>query len=347
MRRASPDMTLPSIKKVEIQITTACNMACRFCFAKAGRNAALPVELANKAMIQFAEQRNGKMDGASLWLTGGEALLTDACRPLVAMAARLGLKTGVATNGLLLGQKADSLKAAGLEEVRVSLDSVNSGLFDQMRGTHKALTQVLRSIETATRVGLKTGVRFTAIKNNGNDLEPVVRQARELGVSYVEVKAVLPIGRGSSDVMLPPQRLNKLMKEAVGLSMPALPVHVLCSYLPPCKGFDVGPNHVPCVCATEAMYVAVNGDLMPCSYFPPTFPFNIRRHSLRKAWTSKAFEEARNGRPDKCQLCETWGTCRNGCPALLAHYSNIKASCFGLAENLRRKGSHENVCING
>jgi|GEM_PF-3419935 len=338
-------MTIPSIKKVEIQITTACNMKCGFCFADAGRNLSLPVALANKVASQLAEKQNGNSDEKSLWLTGGEALLTDACQTLVETARGLGIKTGVATNGLLLARKAALLRAAGLQEVRVSLDSVRPNIFDQMRGTHKALPRVLQGIETAASNGLKTGIRFTAMRNNSEDIRPVIQRAQNLGASYVEVKAVLPIGRGSSSLMLPPDLLNGLMNEAVALSTPGMSVYVLCSYLSPCKGYDLGPSHIPCICATDAMYVAVNGDLMPCSYFPQTSPFNISQHSLREAWRSNDFAQVRNNRPDECQPCETWEPCRNGCPALTAHHdTGFARTNFILAEQLRLKGRKLNEC---
>lgn len=340
-------MPVPFLKKVEIQITTACNMKCGFCFADAGRHATMPVELANKAIVQLAKRREGKTNARSVWFTGGETLLRNDCRVLIEEASAFGLGTGVATNGLLLSQKAASLKAAGLLEVRVSLDSVKPGLFDQIRGTHKALPQVLRGIKAAAHTGLRTGIRYTATKYNCDDLHSVIQRSRELGASYIEVKAVLPIGRGSSDAMVPPDQLSALMNEAISLSTPAMPVHVLCSYLSPCKGFDIGPNHIPCVCATEALYVAVDGKIMPCSYFPQASALNIKSHTLREAWKSNGFAQIRNERPEKCEPCETWEPCRNGCPALLAHYSDYQTSCFTQAEHLRWKGLNGYVCAHG
>jgi cyclic pyranopterin phosphate synthase len=340
-------MTIPSLRKVEIQLTTACNMECGFCFANAGRNKHLPTPLAKRVITELSKSRDATSQVKSLWLTGGEAMLRKACPTLVETADGLGLKTGIATNGLLLAQKAGSLKTAGLKEVRVSLDAVRPALFDQIRGTHKALPHVLRGIEAALKTGLQTAIRFTATKHNASELAPVIRQAREMGVHHVEVKAVLPIGRASTAVMLPPAELGSLMTKAIGLSSPQMPVTVLCSYLSLCKGFDLRKSHVPCVCATEALYVDVKGTIMPCSYFPSTSPHNIMRHSLRDAWTSNDFAQIRNERPPACGSCPTWENCRNGCPALLAHYSHYKTPCFSLAETLRRKGLNENVCLNG
>jgi len=340
-------MTAPSLKKVEIQLTKACNMNCGFCFANAGRNTTLPVELARKVIDQLAEELDNGKEEKSLWFTGGEALLSDSCQPLIETAHSVGLKTGIATNGLLLARKAAALKAAGLQEVRVSLDAIKPSLFDQMRGTHKALPKVLAGIEAASKKGLRTGIRFTATKNNASELEPVIRQAQKIGVHHVEVKAVLPIGRASASVMLPPAELNRLMRNAIRLSSPKTPVTVLCSYLSPCHGFELGKNHVPCVCATEALYVAVDGKIMPCSYFPQTSALNIKHHTLREAWESNDFAQIRKERPDKCKPCKTWEPCRNGCPALLAYHSNYTTSCFNQAEHIRTKGSHGNVCING
>ncbi|NCC03393.1 MAG: radical SAM protein [Proteobacteria bacterium] len=341
-------MSLPSLKKVEIQLTTACNMSCGFCFANAGRNVTLPAELAKNVITQLAKPENGDAQEKSLWLTGGEALLSDSCKSLIEIAHGFGLKTGVATNGLLLARKAAALKAAGLQEVRVSLDAIKPSLFDQIRGTQKALPKVLAGLEAASKSGLRTGIRFTATKNNASELEPVIRQAQSIGAHHVEVKAVLPIGRAGASIMLPPVDLNNLMKAALSLSSPKMPVTVLCSYLSPCHGFELGKNHIPCICGTEALYVAVSGKIMPCSYFPQTSAINIRSHTLREAWESNDFARIREERPYKCKTCETWEPCRNGCPALLAHYSDYQTSCFGQVETLRRNKSYGNdVCIKG
>jgi len=339
----------PLLEKIELQITTACNMFCGFCFAHAGENSfSMSPELASRVICETAKSKDPSANLKSLWLTGGEALLKpNMCKSLVKQASALGLHTGIATNGLLLTREARALADAGLKSVRVSLDSIDTKRFDQLRGTKEGLPVVLKGIEAAVENGLKTGVRFTVTKDNASEIEDVLKLARERGVSSFEVKAVLPLGRGSANAMLDPVSLEKVMKKSVGFSTPQMPVSVLCSYLPPCKGYEVGQGYVPCICATKAAYVAVDGSILPCSYFPQKSTVNVQKNTLIEAWKSNAFAQARNARPDDCQPCVMWENCRNGCPALLSHYAGYKESCFKQAETLRQKGYYDPVCSCG
>ncbi len=339
----------PLLEKVELQITTSCNMFCGFCFAHAGEKSfSMPTKLASRVIRETAQSKDPSANLKSLWLTGGEALLKPKlCRTLVEQATSLDLYTGIATNGLLLEREASSLVHAGLKAVRVSLDSVQFEQFDQLRGTKGGLPVVLKGIETAVEEGLQTGVRFTVTKDNASELEDVLKLARERGVSSFEVKAVLPLGRGSASAMLDPISLYKVMKKAIAFSTPDMPVSVLCSYLAPCKGYEVGQGHVPCVCATKAAYVAVDGGILPCSYFPQTSRLNVAKNTLIDAWKSNDFAQARSAHFDACQPCSMWEKCRNGCPALLTHYAGYNNLCFKQAETLRQKGHYDPVCSYG
>src|SRR5207245_11814553 len=65
-------------------------------------------------------------------LTGGEPLVRRELHRLVAMLAELPVEITLTTNGSLLAKQARALKAAGLQRVTVSLDSLDDATFRAM-----------------------------------------------------------------------------------------------------------------------------------------------------------------------------------------------------------------------
>ena len=91
-------------------------------------------------------------------LTGGEPLLRRGLPDLVArLAKRSGIRDlAMTTNGVLLGQHAQSLKDAGLHRLTVSLDTLRPGRFQELT-RYDELARVLEGISTAAPIfpGLK------------------------------------------------------------------------------------------------------------------------------------------------------------------------------------------------
>jgi cyclic pyranopterin phosphate synthase len=111
-------------------------------------------------------------------LTGGEPLLRKDLETLVSMVASTPGIDDVAltTNGSLLATRAVSLRAAGLDRVTVSLDSIDPAMFAAMADTRLALATVLDGIQAATDAGL-CPVKLNAVVRRGRNDEGVVELA--------------------------------------------------------------------------------------------------------------------------------------------------------------------------
>jgi cyclic pyranopterin phosphate synthase len=103
-----------------------------------------------------------------LRLTGGEPLLRTGLPDLVAELSAIDGVEDIAltTNGVLLAQHASELKAAGLQRVTVSLDSIDEAVFARMSGGFGGLPQVLDGIEAALDAGLHP-VKVNAVVQRG------------------------------------------------------------------------------------------------------------------------------------------------------------------------------------
>lgn len=125
----------------------------------------------------------------TLRITGGEPLVRRNLERLVGYLRALD-RTGVlngepldlalTTNGSLLAKLAAPLRAAGLNRITVSLDSLNPATFSRMSGSALPLESVLEGIAAATAAG------FTNLKLNA-----VVRR----GVNDVDVPALAAFAR--------------------------------------------------------------------------------------------------------------------------------------------------------
>ena len=152
----------------------------------------------------------------------------------------------------------------------------------------------MEGITSSVKTGLTTSIRITVNKMNVDDVENVAKLAGHLGVDRIELKGVLPIGRGKTAMMIE----NRILEETFSKALKATgkKTIVLCNYLPKCKGFNVEQN-IACVCARKAIYIACNGTIIPCSYFPHKSDYNIHNNTLLEAWKSPLFEKVRNSKP--------------------------------------------------
>jgi cyclic pyranopterin phosphate synthase len=121
----------------------------------------------------FAECGIGKVR-----LTGGEPLIR---RDVIELVKELGVvpkieDLALTTNGVLLEQMAEQLKAAGLGRVNVSLDSVQRGSYKRITG-FDVLGNVMAGIHKAIEVGLSP-VRINTIILKGINESDIVALAK-------------------------------------------------------------------------------------------------------------------------------------------------------------------------
>ncbi|MBI4332052.1 MAG: GTP 3',8-cyclase MoaA [Chloroflexi bacterium] len=143
------------IDYLRLSITDRCNLRCVYCMPAEG------IELSDREdVLSFDEiirlvAAAASMGITKVRITGGEPLVRTGVVDLVGMLATIeGIDDlCLTTNGLLLGQYARELKAAGLRRVNVSLDSLRPERFEAITRWGK-LDRVLEGINLAHEVGL-------------------------------------------------------------------------------------------------------------------------------------------------------------------------------------------------
>jgi cyclic pyranopterin phosphate synthase len=121
-------------------------------------------------------------------ITGGEPLLRRGVEELVAMLSDLrgeGLRDlTLTTNGALLRAKAPALRAAGLDRITVSLDSLDDAVFQSMNDVRFPVAKVLDGIDAAAEAGLPVKVNMV-VKRGANEHSIVPMAKRFRGTGHV------------------------------------------------------------------------------------------------------------------------------------------------------------------
>jgi sulfatase maturation enzyme AslB (radical SAM superfamily) len=122
--KPSPD---PSLRYLELQLTSKCNLRCKHCYLGDVHDRELSTVQVRSALKEFEE-----MQGLRVLLTGGEPLLHSRFDEINEMLPDLYLRKVLFTNGVLL--KKDLLNRLKVHEVQVSIDGLKSA-HDALRGS--------------------------------------------------------------------------------------------------------------------------------------------------------------------------------------------------------------------
>jgi cyclic pyranopterin phosphate synthase len=191
------------ITDLRISITDRCNYKCVYC--RSGNEGALYGDLPFDDYLRMARVLVG-MGITKLRLTGGEPLLRKGVVDFVRDLARLRtpnnghgdlLDIALTTNGHLLADLAEPLKAAGLTRVTVSMDAVDPDRFARITRVPNGYDHVLAGIRAARRAGLwPLKVNCVLMRGfNEDQIIPFGMFAREEGVT-VRFIEFMPLEEG-------------------------------------------------------------------------------------------------------------------------------------------------------
>lgn len=170
-----------NLRDLRISVTDRCNFRCGYCMPKEifnreyrflERDALLTFEEIDRLATVFVA-----LGVRKIRLTGGEPLLRRDVDRLVAMlAGRPEVELAMTTNGSVLARRAQTLRAAGLDRVTVSLDTLDNEVFAAMNDVDFPVAEVLDGIEAAAAAGL--GVKVNAVVKRGLNDHTLIDLAR-------------------------------------------------------------------------------------------------------------------------------------------------------------------------
>lgn len=176
-------------------LTRACNLNCRHCYASASGGPA-PDELSLDEARRLVDHLVDYKVPVVLF-SGGEPLMHPQVFELIERAVKGGRRAVLSSNGLLLDRdKAARLKDLGLSYIGVSLDGLAEA-HDEFRRLPGAFDRTVRAMTLARETGLKVGLRFTLSRRNVADLPGIFDLMEREGIPRVCFYHLVGSGRGS------------------------------------------------------------------------------------------------------------------------------------------------------
>jgi len=199
---------------VQVEVTNRCNLTCRICPRDTvGELGDLPRARLVRLLEDF------QRPPGEVYLSGhGEPLLHPEIDGAVRDCLEHGVeRTVIYTNGTILTPaRADRLAAAGLTELRLSVDGSDQETLARVR-PGVGLDRLVRHMQHVTRDGrMATALQFTATSETLHSLPGLPALAARMGVTRLFVVDVLPFADESPDgvFLATPDRRVPLMADA-------------------------------------------------------------------------------------------------------------------------------------
>jgi cyclic pyranopterin phosphate synthase len=206
---------------LRISVTDRCNIRCFYCMPEEGGPFKPRHELLTFEEIERFVRVAVGCGVTRIRLTGGEPLLradlTVLVRKLSSVAGVLDL--AMTTNGMLLNEQAEDLRAAGLQRLNISLDTLSEQTFRRI-ARRDGLDRVLAGIAAARRAGFDR-IRLNAVAIHGiteAEIVPLAEFARagQMELRFIEFMPLDAAGTWSLDQILTGAQVRAILERVCG-----------------------------------------------------------------------------------------------------------------------------------
>jgi radical SAM protein with 4Fe4S-binding SPASM domain len=313
---------------VQFHLTERCNLACRHCY-QAGPVLEMDYEEICGAIADVKTAIEGwakdyEMDvSPSLHLTGGEPLLREDLIPILRYASGCGFSLSLMSNGTTIDRAvAEQLKAAGVADVQISLDGLES-THDGLRG-RGSFQSAVEGITSLVEEGIDTNINLTVSRMNMSQAGELVTLAEQLGVSAVAFSRLVASGRGKqlAGHSLSPGELAAFYD---GLRQYRNQTTVAVTSRDPLAAIadldgDIPQTELPvggCAAGMFGVTITADGTVMPCRRMDLPIG-NVKNDRFRDLWAESPVLwqlRTRQKYHGGCDICRHWPVCR-GCRAI-------------------------------
>jgi radical SAM protein with 4Fe4S-binding SPASM domain len=319
-------MTLATPREVYIEPTNRCNEFCTTCprtFFTREPEADLDQERFVRILDQFPGVERVVLHGV------GEPLLARDLPGMVAEANRRGARVLFNSNALALHRRlATQLVAAGLDELRISMDAADSRTYRAIRGVDGFAKAMRRAADFCALLRELGAVRprvslvFMVMRENLDGLTRVIERAGEMGAHAVVLQRLVYFDTGMAveEQSLMGRDLTSLTagwREAADRAGVDLVGTGGLSPADSLRPVEAARPWSGCTRPWRSTYVTANGNVLPCCFAPFTTTDyegvilgNLHERPMGEIWngpTYEAFREAHasDDPPECCRGCGT------------------------------------------
>jgi radical SAM protein with 4Fe4S-binding SPASM domain len=270
-------------------------------------------------------------------LSGGEPLLRDDVFDIARYGTSLGLRMCIATNGsLVTPEVCREMKDSGIKMVSMSLDGATATVHDDFRNQPGAYEGVMNAIELFKEYEIDFLINSSFTKRNKAEIPQLYSLVKSLGATAWYLFMIVPTGRGEEimEELIPASEYEDILnwhydmekEEDDLLVRPTCAPQYYRIVLQRAKAegdqfkrrslkFSTGGSK-GCLAGQLICLINVDGDVLPCSYFPLSAG-NLKEQSFQEIWEkSPLMLDMRNFKAykDNCGRCEYVNVC-GGCRA--------------------------------
>jgi len=262
---------------IDLGITTGCNIRCSYCYGVLQANVAASkrFNMPREALWRLLKDAKDIGVRSIAFIGEGENTLNVALYDALNYAKAIDLDVSLATNGVRIQKERVEDMLSSLVWVRFNISAATPDSYRRIHGVkgevfHKVLGNIKYCVDTKKECGLATaiGLQMVVVHDNMQDIVPLAKLGKDLGVDYLVVKPCSDTYQGT--IGSPNEEyleIEDILAEAEGYSTDGYTVSVKWQKMGNLGLKDYG------VCYGTAFLIAISGDgrVFPCGHF-----FNFR-----------------------------------------------------------------------
>jgi radical SAM protein with 4Fe4S-binding SPASM domain len=296
-------------------------------------------------------------------LSGGEPLIRADVFDIARYGTEKGMRMCLATNGTLVTEDVcRKIKDSGIRIVSLSLDGSTEGFHDDFRNQQGAFAGTIKAARLFKEHGIEFIINSSFTKRNQEEIPKVYRLAKKLGAAAWYMFMIVPTGRGEEimNELISKEDYEEILEwhyqmekdEHDMLVRPTCAPHYYRVVLQKAKEehvkferrtlkFSTGGSK-GCIAGQLICLITVDGDVLPCSYFPKSAG-NVLEQSFKDIWeNSELFRELRDfkkykGRCGSCEYVNVCGGCRARAYSVYGDYMEEEPFCGYTPLKMKKK----------
>ncbi len=349
-------------KWVAWEITRRCNLSCVHCRSSSQIEVDGHPDFSYKQATQVLDDIVSYANPVVV-LSGGEPLLRKDVFDIASYGTEKGLRMCLATNGTLVTEETcRNIKESEIKMVSLSLDGAKAETHDNFRNQKGAFDGTLNAIRLFNENKIPFLVNSSFTVRNRHEIPDIYKLVRGLGATAWYMFMIVPTGRGEDimEELIPEKIYDEILEwhyqvekqEDDLLMRPTCAPHYYRIVRQKAKeeGSDFKRRNLKfstggskgCLAGQLICLIDVDGEILPCSYFPKTAG-NIFKTPLKDIWEkSELFLSLRDFKSykDNCGKCEyvnVCGGCRARAYAVTGDYLAQEPYCSYVPVKLRNK----------
>lgn len=290
------------------EITNNCNYKCPHCRAYQ-QYVKDDIEIENKIINEII---NAKVFVVNI--SGGEPLLNPRIFKIAKTLTDNDVYVILSTNGYFYEKYRKDILKSGIKLVQVSLDGPKD-LHEKFRGVKGSYEKAINALKMAKEDGLRTQMNVTITAENLDTLEWNYEKAKELGVSRIFYRRVVPYGKAKLNRHVLPEKKKyyEKIKKLACLNSDDLNVSIDDPILSILLDKD-NNGYLACSAGINNLGISSDGDVFPCIFLREKLG-NLNDDSLIEIWqNSEILKKLRQREINGCGTCKFNYSC-GGCRA--------------------------------